>query len=321
MGRLLLSNQNPEVSTKLPERGVLICYNIYMVDPQLIDFIKQQQQAGVSKEQIKTVLLANGWPASSIDEAVASLNVPSTPPVYAEPPQARVTPIQNVAPASTNTESPIWKIMSVLLILIILGGGALFVKKVFFKEAPATETSQEVTESKTSSTTSVTQTSSVCDNYACLVTLAKECKSGSVVVTYTNLKNPVLSGFLSSGKIEYQIEKGSTPVECNLKFASLESSLSITDEGKAEALKEGVSEAEIIAQLKLMNDSLKTAENSWSLCKSNSNTIVSYLTDLMNGVGTAGKSSVSFSAGKSVSTLEATTSSGSKIVCVSETGA
>jgi hypothetical protein len=211
--------------------------------------------------------------------------------------------------------------MSVLLILIILGGGALFVKKVFFKEVPATETSQEVIDSKTSSTTSVTQTSSVCDNYTCLIALAKDCKPASVVVTYTNQRNPLMVGLASSGKNEYQIEKGATPAECNLKFLPLESTLSLTDEGRAEALKEGVTEAEITTQLKLMNDSIKEAKYSWSLCKSDPSTIVSYLTDLMNGVGTEGKSSVSFSTGKSVSTSEVTTSSGSKIICTSETEA
>ncbi len=299
----------------------MICYNIYMVDPQLLNFIKQQQQAGVSKEQIKTVLLANGWPESSIDEAVASLSIPSTPPVYTQTPQARVTPIQTLPSRSESTESPIWKIMSVLLILIILGGGVLFVKVVFFKEAPATETSQEVMESKTASTTSTTQTSSVCDNYTCLIALAKECSPGSVVVTYTNQRNPLMVGLASSGKNEYQIEKGATPSDCSLKFLPLESTLSLTDEGRAEALKEGVTEAEITTQLKLMNDSLKEAKNAWSVCKSDPSTIVSYLTDLMNGVGTEGKLSVSFSTGKSVSTSEVTTSSGSKIICTSESEA
>lgn len=299
----------------------MICYNICMVDPQLLNFIKQQQQGGVSREQTKTILLANGWPGASIDEAFASLDTPVVPTVPTSAPQARVTPIQSVAPASASTESPIWKIMSVLLILIILGGGAFFVKTMFFKDAPATETSQGAKESETSSTTTTTQTSSVCDNYTCLIALAKECTPGSVVVTYTNQRNPLMVGLASSGKNEYQIEKGATPAECSLRFLPLESTLSLTDEGRAEALKEGVTEAEITAQLKLMNDSIKEAKYDWSVCKSDPSTIVSYLTDLMNGVGTEGKLSVSLSTGKSVSTSEVTTSSGSKIICTSESEA
>src|SRR3989344_6205520 len=58
-----------------------------MVNPQLLDYIKQQLQQNVSKEQIKNSLLANGWQTSDIDEAFSSLqpNIPSPHNVIPQP--------------------------------------------------------------------------------------------------------------------------------------------------------------------------------------------------------------------------------------------
>ena len=45
-----------------------------MVNQQLLDYVKQQLQQGVSREQIKSSLMANGWQAQDIDEAFSTIN-------------------------------------------------------------------------------------------------------------------------------------------------------------------------------------------------------------------------------------------------------
>ncbi len=41
-----------------------------MANQQLLDYVKQQIQLGVPKEAIKSALLASGWPAADVDEAL-----------------------------------------------------------------------------------------------------------------------------------------------------------------------------------------------------------------------------------------------------------
>lgn len=49
-----------------------------MIHQQLLDYIKQLLQQGVSQEQIKNSLMANGWQAQDIDEAFASIQNPTS---------------------------------------------------------------------------------------------------------------------------------------------------------------------------------------------------------------------------------------------------
>lgn len=49
-----------------------------MVNQQLLDYIKQQLQQGVSQEQIKSSLMANGWQAQDIEEAFAFIQNPAS---------------------------------------------------------------------------------------------------------------------------------------------------------------------------------------------------------------------------------------------------
>lgn len=59
-----------------------------MINQQILDYVKQQMQIGVSQEQIKNSLVANGWQASDVQEAFSVLsggtatiltNTPSAP--------------------------------------------------------------------------------------------------------------------------------------------------------------------------------------------------------------------------------------------------
>ena len=50
-----------------------------MINQQILDYIKQQLQQGVSREQIKSSLITNGWSENDINEAFATLSTNSVP--------------------------------------------------------------------------------------------------------------------------------------------------------------------------------------------------------------------------------------------------
>ena len=50
-----------------------------MINQQILDFIKQQLQQGVSREQIKSSLMTNGWSENDINEAFTNLSNNSVP--------------------------------------------------------------------------------------------------------------------------------------------------------------------------------------------------------------------------------------------------
>ena len=47
-----------------------------MVNQQMLDYIKQQMQQGLSREQIKSSLMANCWQAQDIEECFNKINTP-----------------------------------------------------------------------------------------------------------------------------------------------------------------------------------------------------------------------------------------------------
>ncbi len=57
-----------------------------MVNQQLLDYIKQQLQQGISKEQIKSSLMVNSWQAQDIDEAFAFIQNPASHSQLVPPP-------------------------------------------------------------------------------------------------------------------------------------------------------------------------------------------------------------------------------------------
>lgn len=51
-----------------------------MINQQILDYIKQQSQQGISKDVIKNSLLTNGWQVSDIEEAYTAIQAPPQPP-------------------------------------------------------------------------------------------------------------------------------------------------------------------------------------------------------------------------------------------------
>ena len=72
-----------------------------MVNQQMLDYIKQQVQQGVSREQIKSSLMTNGWQASDIEEGFNAIGSGSS--------NIPLAPLANVGPTSnfTNSVTPI----------------------------------------------------------------------------------------------------------------------------------------------------------------------------------------------------------------------
>jgi len=77
-----------------------------MVNQQLFDYIKQQLQQGVSKEQIKNSLIAKGWPAQDIDEVFSIVSNPINESSSVPPP----APITSSLPGPTVIFGQAWTI-------------------------------------------------------------------------------------------------------------------------------------------------------------------------------------------------------------------
>lgn len=101
-----------------------------MTNQQLLDYIKQQLQQGVGREQIKSSLVANGWQAQDIEEGFNAVN-------------ALVLPGQYSA-TSVSSLAKMWKILAGVLVgIVILGGGAYLASKTFLKSEEAPKISNE----------------------------------------------------------------------------------------------------------------------------------------------------------------------------------
>lgn len=78
-----------------------------MINPQLLDYIRQQFAGGVSKEDTIKSLIANGWQVPDINEAFAIIEmVPSSP---VPPTPTPSTPTSTVAQSNVVSEGPALK--------------------------------------------------------------------------------------------------------------------------------------------------------------------------------------------------------------------
>ena len=102
-----------------------------MTNQQLLDYIKQQLEQGVSREQIKSSLVANGWQSQDIEEGFNSLNSPLLPKQYSA--------------VSVSSSPKMWKILTGVLVgVAVLGGGVYFASQTFLKSEEAPKISNEV---------------------------------------------------------------------------------------------------------------------------------------------------------------------------------
>ena len=154
-----------------------------------------------------------------------------------------------------------------------------------------------------------------CDNYQCLISAAAQCQPISVIVSYSGMPSPFLSGMLVSGQTKYEIKKSSGVNDCVLVFSSPVTVFSISNKGREAALAKGMTDAQITAQLQTMNDSLKSVVGIQT-CPSNTSAISAYLTDMKDNGGNLKIESKVNSTGQ---TTTYTASAGQKLICTTVT--
>jgi len=152
-----------------------------MVSQQLLDYIKQQMQQGVSQDQIKSSLMANGWQAQDIEEGLDNINSPNIPTAYSTAPVA--------------ASSGVWKIIAGIVIgVAVLGGGAYLASQTIFKSEETPKISNEQTQQPPKETvtptpaqeTPVATTILDCEqDLKCLIQASTNCKPAKVVYAAT----------------------------------------------------------------------------------------------------------------------------------------
>ena len=155
-------------------------------------------------------------------------------------------------------------------------------------------------------------TSTSCDNLACLTEAAETCEPIIATITYSDIPNPIVPGVVMSGTTTYELAPSTGVNNCTLTFYSPLTVFTISEQGRKDAYAEGMSDEEITLMLETMNDSMKSqlVTEMRTVCSSNSDTIVEYLTD-------ADKENYDVSASATVSTSSTTytTASGKKMTC------
>lgn len=90
-----------------------------MINPQLLNYVRAQRQAGVSKEAITKALAGGGWSAQDAEEAFAAIEGVTVPPQPPRPapapapatkptpqPQVQVRPVQPTQPVQAMAPQP-----------------------------------------------------------------------------------------------------------------------------------------------------------------------------------------------------------------------
>lgn len=96
-----------------------------MINQQLIDFIKQQTQQGITPENIKTALRSNGWVDADIDQAFINLTTPTPiPTAFSSAPSAPLNQVVVPSPKGVTVIAILYFLGSLLALLF--GALALF---------------------------------------------------------------------------------------------------------------------------------------------------------------------------------------------------
>ena len=144
-----------------------------MINQQLLDYIKQQLQQGVSKEAIKNALMASGWQAQDIEEGLNATN-PSAP-------------LEQYSNFPTKAPMKIWKILTASLVgLVIIGGGVYFATQKLFKSEEKLELPNKQTQQSPAQETPIVATVLDCkQDLKCLIQASINCEPAKVVNTIT----------------------------------------------------------------------------------------------------------------------------------------
>jgi hypothetical protein len=277
-----------------------------MITPELQTYIRQQLGAGVKKEVIKQNLSVNGWDSQDLDEAFLSIENPQSS--------------QIVTPSVVSSGHKTMLVITIVFFLFVCAGGAFaayhygLFNKLFTSNTAQLPVDNTIETSTPVVNTTFEEATPICDNYECLIIAAKQCQPISVTVSYSGVPFPLDPNVSRSGQTNYEIKKSSGVNDCSLAFSSPLSVFSISDEGrKAELALGKITDAQINAQLQIMNDSSKLSAGMQTSCLGSTNAIVDYLTDAKTNMKN-GSLTVDFSSDLNGHTTF-TTTSGQKLVC------
>ncbi len=212
-------------------------------------------------------------------------------------------------------------VLLVVIGLAVVGGGYVAYKNKYERKTNTlvenTDKSQAIYENQSEVTpptpsTSISLETTLCnENLNCLITAAKDCKSTTGTMSFTNINTPLMEGLLSSGKTKYEIKKNNT--NCTISYTPIALSVSLSAAARSEMRTKGMSDVAIDTQLKSMNDSYKLIAGKKIACTGNTTAVTSFLTDQVKG---GDSMHVEFSGGLDSSQSIITTSSGQKVTCI-----
>lgn len=254
-----------------------------MVDPQLLNYIKGQKESGINDNQLKSILIANGWPQSSIDEALSSLMM-STP----------------LTVKKSSNFANIWKAFLIIIVtLCIVVGGGLAINK-FLEKEEVTENAftnrnvveqtipnfTETIETKliTASTSVSTSTvATVCTSFSCLMSAVEMCEPIKAEISFKNLFFPVVPGVDLSGRNSYEVAKSLDSSKCKFTMVFLDWKFVASDSYVKESLSKGVTQSEIDSQIQMVNKSFSFYRNVPITCDATSSWLVGFVADMRDG--------------------------------------
>jgi len=208
----------------------------------------------------------------------------------------------------------------IVVVVILLGGGLYFYLQQQIPEIPSglQEQEEELTVGEQEEEELIgEQNDTTCDNYDCLITAASKCQPISAIISYSEIPFPLNPDMSASGQTKYEIKKSSDANDCILIISFLSASFTISDKGREAALVQGMTDAQIDAQLQTMNDSLQSMVGRQTICPSNASIITTYLTDSKNDLE-SGSFQFEMSVDSSEETVTYNLSSGQKLICTNE---
>jgi hypothetical protein len=266
-----------------------------MITPQLIDFIKQQLQSGLTKEKISGDLLANGWTEQDIEEGFkASINIPIPPNLSTTPSSSVINNNVNAFSTPSVTEKHLGKkIFFIVLIFLLLAGGASayyyrddLINLPIVKSIIGNRTVPVVQNIPATSEVSQTPLSPASpidcpdDNINCFITAATNCFPATLEWNMTEN----ISG-TSPQTIKSKLELGGLDSSGKCTFSELieDASVNFTPEMKTQAKNSGMTDASIVQMEALENKLIKSTIGTTLKCSYATDKLVQILTNWSEG--------------------------------------
>lgn len=292
-----------------------------MITKELIEYIKKSKSTGKTEEELKSTLLSTGWTTADLEEAFKQILVNENIPT----PLNSFQNNQNLNIASVGLKKTNGRLFSTIFILLVLVMG---VTAFFFREKlvnlpifyPKTDEALINIQEQSPATTNPDEgvSPAVCDNYDCLISAVSNCTPESAIISFKDIKNPLLNNIIMSGKTQYEIKKSASANKCDIESTTLEIKFIFASP---------TTDPKDIAQLEAMNNDLKSPmtanAKTKSLCTADIPALTSLLIDARNGksgtseteINTDFKTEVTMDSLQSSSKTIITTTTGQKISC------